>query len=428
MTWYRDISVVERRTFWACFGGWALDALDVQLFAVVIPTLIATFGVSKTEAGLIGGITLTTSAIGGWAGGALADRFGRVRALQVTILWFSIATFVSAFAQNFTQLLILKGLQGLGFGAEWAVGAVLMGEMIRPEHRGKALATVQSAWAVGWGASVLLYTLIFSLLPQDIAWRALFAAGLLPALLIVYVRRGIPEPPARVGVETKHIPFKNILFGVFAPRVLRSTLLGGLLGTGAHGGYYALTTWLPTYLRTERGLSILGTGAYLGVIIVAFWCGCIAASFLLDRIGRRRTITLFAVGCVVTVIAYTFFPLTNTQMLVLGFPLGFLAAGIPASLGALFSELYPSGIRGTGVGFCYNFGRIIAAAFPVLVGHLSESVSLGAAIGLDAALAYSLVVVAVLLLPETKGKRLDVDPDGMPPRRSTIAVREVTEC
>ena len=242
MAWYRDISAVERRTFWACFGGWALDALDVQLFAVVIPTLLAGFGVSRTDAGLIGGITLIASAVGGWAGGALADRFGRVRALQVTILWFSLATFLSAFAQDFTQLLVLKGLQGLGFGAEWAVGAVLMGEMIRPEHRGKALATVQSAWAVGWGASVLLYALVFSLLPQETAWRALFAVGLLPALLVVYVRRGIPEPPARAAVGTKHGSFRTILFGIFAPGVLRSTLLGGLLGAGAHGGYYALTT------------------------------------------------------------------------------------------------------------------------------------------------------------------------------------------
>jgi MFS family permease len=128
---------------------------------------------------------------------------------------------------------------------------------------------------------------------------------------------------------------------------------------------------------------------------------------------------------VAAVAAYTFVPLTNAQMLVLGFPLGFLAAGIPASLGTLFNELYPGGIRGTGVGFCYNFGRIAAAGFPVLVGHLSESVPLGVAIGIDAALAYALVVIAVLLLPETKGKRLDADPGEATPREATIATREV---
>jgi MFS family permease len=137
--WYREITPVERKTFWTCFAGWALDALDVQMFGLVIPALIATWHVSNTEAGLISAVTLITSALGGWVGGAMADRYGRVRALQFTILWFSVATFLSAFAQSFGQLLVLKGFQGFGFGGEWAVGAVLMGEMIRPEHRGKAL-------------------------------------------------------------------------------------------------------------------------------------------------------------------------------------------------------------------------------------------------------------------------------------------------
>jgi MFS family permease len=169
MNWYRGISATERRTFWACFGGWALDALDLQMFSLVIPAIIATWHVSHTQAGLIGGVTLVTSAIGGWLGGALADRIGRVKALQVTILWFALATFIAAFTQSFEQLLVTKALQGFGFGAEWAAGAVLMAEMIRPEHRGKALGTVQSGWAVGWGAAVLLYTAVFSLAPQEIA-------------------------------------------------------------------------------------------------------------------------------------------------------------------------------------------------------------------------------------------------------------------
>ena len=171
--WYREISPTERRTFWGCFGGWAFDVLDVQIFGLVIPALIATFGISRTDAGLIGGITLFSSAFGGWLGGALSDRFGRVKALQITILWFSVATFICAFAQSFNELLFLKALQGIGFGAEWATGAVLMAEMIRPEHRGKALGSVQSAWAVGWGSAVLLSTLVSLWLPPEQGWRVL---------------------------------------------------------------------------------------------------------------------------------------------------------------------------------------------------------------------------------------------------------------
>lgn len=408
--WYKQISGKERKTFWACFSGWALDALDVQMFSLAIPALIAAFSLSKGEAGLISGVTLVASAIGGWVAGAASDKYGRVRTLQITIVWFSLFTFLSAFAQSFNQLLVLKALQGFGFGGEWAAGAVLMAETIRAEHRGKVMGTVQSAWAVGWGGAVLLFAALFSYLPQETAWRVMFMMGLLPALLVVYVRRSITEPEAFLQAKklaaASKVKVRSPLLGIFAPEVLRLTVIGSLLGVGAHGGYYALMTWLPTYLKTEKHLSVLGTGGYLAVIIVAFWAGCIASAQLLDRIGRRRTVASFAICCVITVLCYIFLPLSNTQMLIAGFPLGFFAAGIPASLGALFNELYPSGIRGTGVGFCYNFGRVASAAFPVLVGHMSDSMPLGEAIGIDAAIAYSLVVVAVLMLPETKGKAL----------------------
>jgi MFS family permease len=406
--WYGQVAPVERRTFWACFGGWALDAMDMQLFGLVIPALIAGWGVSKTDAGLISGVTLVTSALGGWLGGALSDRIGRVRALQLAIIWFAGATFLAAFCQNFWQLLVLKAVQGVGFGGEWAAGAVLIAEVIRPEHRGKALGAVQSGWAVGWGIAVLLYTAAFSFMPAQIAWRVMFGIGLLPALLVIFVQRAIPEPGRRAAAATAtEKSFSAALLGIFRPETLRVTLIGGLFGLGAHGGYYGLFTWLPTFLKTERGLSVMGTGLYLGVIIVAFGCGCLAAGQLLDRIGRRRTVALFALGCTAITILYLLAPVGGTAMLFLGFPLGFCAAGIPASMGALFNELYPAGVRGSGVGFCYNFGRIVASGLPVLIGHMSTSMSLGTAIGIDAGLAYALVLLAVLLLPETRGKALD---------------------
>ncbi len=401
--WYSECSPLEKRTFWASFGGWALDALDVQMFGLAIPALIAAFGISKADAGLLGSVTLFFGAFGGWLGGALGDRFGRVKALQITVATFALATFASAFAMSYTQLVVLKAIQGVGFGAEWACGAVLMAEIIRPEHRGKALGSVQSAWAVGWGAAVLLSALVFTYAPADIAWRLLFAIGLLPALLIIFIRRGLKEPP-RAAAADANAPFLATLSGIFHRDVLRSTLVGGLFGIGAHGGYAALTTFLPTYLREVRHLSVLGSSAYLAVIILAFFCGCIASGTISDRIGRRANVALFAAACIVTVLVYIFAPLTDAQMLVLGFPLGFFSAGIPASMAALFSELYPAGVRGTGVGFCYNFGRIVSAVFPFLVGFLGDHIGLGAAIGIDAAFAYSLVLIAVLLLPETRGK------------------------
>ncbi|KAE8761464.1 MFS transporter [Paraburkholderia madseniana] len=415
-TWYKQGTPLERNTFWGCFAGWGLDALDVQMFTLAIPAIIAAYGIDHTQAGAISSVTLISSALGGWIAGALSDRIGRVRTLQITILWFAGFTFLCAFAQNFPQLLVLKALQGFGFGGEWAAGAVLMAETIRTEHRGKAMGAVQSAWAVGWGAAVLVYAAAFSWLPSDTAWRVMFAVGLVPAGLVLFVRRNLKEP-ARVAPASAapKVSVLGQITQVFQPRVLRTTVIGAVLGTGAHGGYYAIMTWLPTFLAKERHLSVLNTGGYLAVVIVAFWCGCMASAYLLDRIGRRRNVALFAFCCIVTVLAYVMLPLTNTQMLVLGFPLGLFAAGIPASLGPLFNELYPADMRGTGVGFCYNFGRIASAGFPVLVGYMSHSMSLGMAIGIDAAIAYGLAMIAVLLLPETRGKRLrGVVPESTP--------------
>lgn len=409
-SWYRQITSRERKTFWACFGGWSLDALEVQMFGLAIPALIAAFSLSKGDAGLISGLTLVTSAIGGWLGGTLSDRYGRVRTLQWMILWFSCFTFLSAFVTGFYPLLLVKAMQGFGIGGEWAAGAVLMAETINPKYRGQVMGTVQSAWAVGWGLAVALFMLIYSLVPQEFAWRVMFFVGLLPSLLILWVRRNVPEPDSFQRLHNANaIPasFLHSMAGIFRPQLLRVTLLGGLLGLGAHGGYHAVMTWLPTFLKTERKLSVLNSGGYLAVIILAFWCGCVVSGLLIDRIGRRKNILLFALCCVLTVQAYVFFPLTNTQMLFLGFPLGFFAAGIPASLGAFFNELYPAEVRGAGVGFCYNFGRVLSAVFPFLVGHMSESMSLGSAIGIDAGIAYGVAVIAALCLPETRGRTLE---------------------
>lgn len=408
--WYSQVTPRERKTFWACFGGWALDALEVQMFGLAIPALIAVFALTKGDAGLISGVTLVTSAIGGWVGGTLSDRYGRVRTLQWMILWFSVFTFLSAFVSGFHQLLVVKALQGFGIGGEWAAGAVLMAESINPKYRGKVMGTVQSAWAVGWGLAVALFTLIYSYLPQEMAWRVMFVVGLLPSLLILWVRRNVEEPESSARRQQQAADngnFLSSLAGIFRPELLRVTLLGGILGLGAHGGYHAVMTWLPTFLKTERQLSVLSSGSYLAVIIVAFFCGCVASGMLIDRIGRRKNIILFAVCCVLTVQGYVFLPLTNGEMLFLGFPLGFFAAGIPASLGSFFNELYPADVRGAGVGFCYNFGRVLSAVFPFLVGHMSESMSLGAAIGIDAGIAYGVAVVAALCLPETRGRNLD---------------------
>src|SRR5437763_14955698 len=250
--WYRELAPGEKRTFWACFGGWALDAMDVQIFSFAIPAIIAAFAISNADAGFIGTVTLLTSAFGGWVAGALSDRFGRVRTLQITILWFALFTLLCGFAQSYVQLVIFRALMGFGFGGEWAAGAVLMGEAIQAQHRGKAVGSVQSGWAIGWGIAALMATVFFSVFSQDTAWRALFWVGVLPAFLVFFIRRFVDEPPVFEASRRSagaRIDQTNWL-EIFSPAMLKTTVLPSLLATGAQGGYYAITTWLPAYLNT----------------------------------------------------------------------------------------------------------------------------------------------------------------------------------
>ncbi len=186
-------------------------------------------------------------------------------------------------------------------------------------------------------------------------------------------------------------------------------MLAAVLATGAQGGYYAITTFLPTFLRTQRHLTVVGTGGYLAVIIIGSWLGYIVSAYLCDAIGRRKNFLIYAVGSMFIAIAYTQVEISDSTMLVLGFPLGFFASGIFSGMGPVLTELFPTSVRGAGQGFCYNFGRGIGAVFPTLVGVLSASVPLGTAIGIFAAAAYAIIIVAALMLPETRGRELVVN-------------------
>jgi MFS family permease len=406
--WIREASRQERTALAAAFGGYGVDAFDYMIYTFIIPTLITVWHMSTTEAGAIATGSLLSSAVGGWAAGILADRYGRVRILQLTVLWFAIFTFLSGFTNTPGQLLFTRTMQGLGFGGEWSVGSVLIAEMIRPEHRGKAVGLIQSSWAVGWGVAAIAYAIIYSLVDPTVAWRLLFWLGLIPALLVVFIRRYVEESSIFEETRTQmsaHAASTSFL-EIFARPLLKTTILASLLATGMQGAYYAVTTWLPTYLKTERHLSVLNTGSYLLVLIIGSFLGYLTSAYLSDRLGRRNCFILFAVSAAVLVVLYTQIPITDTAMLFLGFPLGFFLSGIFSGMGAFLSELFPSRVRGSGQGFCYNFGRAVGSLFPVLVGHFSKTMPLGEAIGILAGGAYMIVVVAALVLPETRGKTL----------------------
>jgi len=406
--WFAELDPKERRTMGACFGGWALDAFDVQMYSFVIPTVIALWGLSRGQAGLIGTVTLLISSLGGWFSGTLADRFGRVRMLQITILWYSVFTFLCAFAQNFEQLFVFRALHGLGFGGEWAAGAVLMGEVIRDKYRGRGVGIVQTGWAIGWGASALVYTGLYAFLPEEIAWRALFAIGLVPAIFVFWIRRHIDEPEIfRSARSTRPVIGVAHLFSAFRGPHLWTTVKVSVMVAGAQGGGYALGIWMPTYLRTVRGLSATGTGGFLLVQILGALFGFLLGSYLSDAIGRKQTFLWSAIGSFVMILIYMFLPTSNTALLLLGLPLStvFLIKFPP--MGPFMTELYPTEVRGTAQGFCYNAGRAIGSFFPTMVGFVSQVLPLGATIAVFSAVASGIMIVMLMLLPETRGRSLE---------------------
>jgi MFS family permease len=410
--WFRTLGHRGRRAFIGAFGGYGLDSYDFQVLPLGLVAIAAYFHVSTGEAGLLTTVTLVVSAVGGAAAGLLADRIGRVRTLQLTVATYTVFTVLCGFAPNFETLLVFRALQGLGFGGEWAAGAILVAEYAKPRYRGRAVAFVQSSWAVGWGLSVLVYTVVFNLVSPDFAWRILFWTGVIPALLIIWVRRNVAD--ADIATESSaggtssatERRGRGSFVEIFRSGLVRTTVLASLLATGVQGGYYTLATWLPAYLKTERHLSVVGTGGYLFFLITGAFIGYVCGGYLTDLLGRKKTFTLFAVLSAVLIVAYTQIPAgANTLVLFLGFPLGFCMSAIFSGFGSFLAELYPTKVRGTGQGFTYNTGRAIGAIFPTVVGFLAGSWGVGGAM-LFGAFGYAIAVVALLGLPETRGREL----------------------
>jgi MFS family permease len=412
--WLQETSRRQRRVLLAGFLGYGVDGFDFMIYTFVIPTLLAAWGMSRAEAGLIATGALLTSAVGGWAAGILADRFGRVHVLQLTVLWFSVFTLLSGFSHSYHSLLLTRALQGIGFGGEWSVGSLLVAETIDARHRGKAAGVVQSSWAFGWAGAAFAFWAAYAVAPPSLAWRILFWIGSAPALLILYIRRKVEESPAFLsqrrlaGASPRNVVRAGSAgFGaIFKPPLLRTTILASLLSCGMLAAYYSVTTWLPTYLKTERHLSVLDTSGYLLVVIVGSIGGYWTSAWASDGLGRRRSIMLFAACGMALILAYTALPITDAAIMFLGFPLGFFLSGIFSSMGALLAELYPNAVRGSGVGFCYNGGRAVSAWCPALIGAWSTHGSLGQAIGAMTIAAYAVVIGAAWRLPETRGRDL----------------------
>lgn len=402
---WRDATPEARRALTAASLGWMLDSFDVMLYALVLSSLIADFGMTRATAGLLGSVTLVASAVGGIVFGVIADRYGRTRALIWSVLIYSVFTALCGFAQSVAQLAAFRIGLGLGMGGEWASGVALVSETWPVRHRGKALGLMQSAWAIGYALAAIVTAIV---LPRW-GWRAVFFVGILPALFTLWIRRNVQEPALWQERRSPSAGFGG-LAQIFRGPIARRTIPVTLMNACTMFAWWGFNLWIPAYLSLapERGGVGLSTAAMSGLIVamqVGMWLGYVTFGYISDALGRKRTYVIYVLCASVLILLYGS---TRDPRLLLGLgPLvAFFGTGYFSGFGAVTAELYPTAIRATAQGFTYNIGRIASAAAPFAVGSLAETRGFGAAFA-TASVAFVLAAVCWIWIPETRGRALE---------------------
>jgi MFS family permease len=394
--WLAEASSEQRRTLLAAFLGYMLDSMDVMLYALVLGQVQREMHLSAALSGAMMSATLIAAAFGGVGFGWFADRFGRVRALIYSVLVYSVATALCGFTQTATQLMLCRVLLGLGMGGEWASGAALVAETWPARNRGKALALVQSSWAVGYALGAAVVGLV---MPR-FGWRAVFFAGILPALISFWVRRGLREPEAWRQERTSKLHIGRLFRGAFG----YSMLVCATMNAAALFAWWGLFTWLPRFLSMStaeggRGLSIVQTSAWTIVMQTGTFLGYLAFGFLADRFSRKYTYIGFLIVAALLVPLFAFVR-NPTALLLIGPLVGFFGTGYFSGFSVIASELFPTALRASAMGFVYNIGRVLSAAAPYLIGRVSERAGLSYALCItSAAFLLAALIATALRLP-----------------------------
>jgi MFS family permease len=406
--WVREITTAQRRTLLAASLGWMLDGMDVMLYAMVLAYLMRDLGISTAVGGLLGSLTLASSAVGGIVFGVIADRVGRTRALSASILVYSVFTAACGLAGSIVMLGVFRVLLGLGMGGEWATGAALVAETWPARHRGKALGLMQSAWAIGYGLAALVTALV---LPR-FGWRAVFFVGVLPALATFWILSRVEEPEVWRESRAAAIDTRGELRRLFSPPLRRHALAATVVNAATMFAWWGLFTWIPSYLglpesKGGAGLDIVHTSAWVVLMQVGMWLGYVTFGFISDRLGRRSTYIVYLAVAAALVPIYGAVRAPG-WLLVLGPPVAFFGTGYFVGFGVLTAELFPTRIRATAQGLTYNVGRGVSALAPFAVGAFAAHAGLGSSFNLVAA-AFALAAVLAFLLPETKGREIVAD-------------------
>jgi MFS family permease len=394
--------------------GWIFDSMDATIYNLVLtPALRELLGSrsSPENVGWYGGIILAIFlvgwAVGGVLFGMLADYLGRARTLVITILIYAVFTGLAGFAHSWWELGVYRFLTALGIGGEWAAGATLVAEVLPERLRVKGAGILQSAWAAGYFLAAGVYWLLSSY-----SWRVMFFVGLVPALVAMFARLKVREPER--WKQAKATGGNRLtLWELFTPQRRRDTLVGSALAFVAVFGLWGATNWTPSLVRelleplrrTPAEVTKLVSYAVMSLNVGAL-VGYFSFPPLAERIGRRAAFLIMMLGAALTLPATFLLPTSYGTMLLVLPALGFFTNGIFSGFPIYLPELYPTRMRATGAGFCFNAGRVLAASGPFLTGYLVVHLGTMARAASSVALIYLCGTLVLLFARETKGQAL----------------------
>jgi MFS family permease len=424
--WVREVSSYQWLVLLVAWLGWVFDAMDGTIYAMVQkPVITELLGPGATGADVgfyssaVFSVMLIGWALGGLVFGVVADYVGRTRALTITILIYSLFTGLSALADTWWQLAIFRFITGLGLGGEWAAGAALVAEVWPDRLRARAGAMLQSAAAFGFLLAALANRVV-----GIYSWRYVFLVGALPALLVLAIRMVVKEPETWVQArdERKKSEAETFtLWQLFQPRLRRDTLVASTLAFVVLLGLWGSTMWIPAAIREiaaaspeaaglsgadlERFLTVKASDGVMLLNAVSLF-GYLLFGPLADAIGRRGTFFLYFLGAVVTFpIAFLTTSSVSTLFLLIPF-VGIFTLGVTSGFPIYLPELFPTAVRTTGVGFCYNLGRIVTAGGVFITGYLVGVMGSSAKAASAVSLVYLVGMLVLIFARETRGQKL----------------------
>src|SRR5437588_4891326 len=416
---FAQVTSAQRRTLLAAALGWMLDAFDAMLYALVLTYIMRDLGMSKALAGSLGSLTLLASGIGGVAFGFLADRIGRKRALMLSILTYSICSFASGLSTSVLTLAIFRFILGLGMGGEWNTGATLVAETWPTELRAKAISIVQSSWAVGYALAALVTGIVL----HYADWRMAFFVGILPAFVVLWIRRGVPESQMWQERQQNRKAVASLISEKFGPDTypgfirifqrpyLKPTFALLLMNFFGMFAWWGLFTWIPPYLSLPeeqggRGFGVMGTtGLLVFLNLVGMFPGYASFGWVADYLGRRKSFILYTLIAALLVPIYAL-ARDPQVLLVLGAVLAFFGTGFFSGSGIIASEVFPTHVRARALGFTYNGARTMSSIAPFVIGRVGQAKGLSWAFFICGA-SFLLACLVATQLPETRGKQLD---------------------